>query len=388
MTMNRTCRSAIAHHGDLLLYDFGPYHPLRPERITAGLDLLERAALWSPQHETITPTVSPRADLETVHDSDYVRAVDDAGSAHFPRGELARFGFSSSDNPPFPAMHHAASLVSGAAVEAVRRVMNGDFDHAFSPAGGLHHALRARASGFCIYNDPAVAAAVLLRDFGVRVFYVDFDCHHGDGVQWIFYRDPTVMTVSFHETGRFLFPGTGDVTERGEGPGLGYAVNVPFAPFTQDEQWLHAVQTLLPPLVERFRPDVIISNHGCDTHQWDPLTHLSLTTLSFGAQARLVHDLAHAYCHGRLVAVGSGGYDWRRVVPRSWSIIWSTLTGRELPAKLPSDWRTRWSSEPDEPMPETFLDAPDLISPAGRDADVERLNQETLTAALHVADLA
>jgi acetoin utilization protein AcuC len=386
--MNHRCRAAIAHHADLLLYDFGPYHPLQPERITAGLDLLAECGLWSSPDETVSPAVSPLADLETVHDRDYIRAVDEAGTGFYPAGELARYGFSSTDNPAFPAMHHAAALVCGATVEAARQVMDGRLDHAFSPAGGLHHALRARASGFCIYNDPAVAAATLVRDLGSRVFYVDFDCHHGDGVQWIFYRDPNVMTVSFHETGRFLFPGTGDVTECGEGPGSGYTINVPFVPFTQDEQWLQAVEMLLPPLVERFQPDVIISNHGCDTHQWDPLTHLSLTTASFVAQARLVHELAHAFCGGRLITVGSGGYDWRRVVPRSWAIVWATLTGRDLPAVLPSSWLSRWSSEPDEPMPPTFLDAPDLISGLVLHENVERANQNTLAAALEVANLA
>jgi acetoin utilization protein AcuC len=386
--MKLVCRAAIAHHDDLLLYDFGPHHPLRPERISAGLDLLTASGLWSPQEETVTPIATSRAELETVHDPHYIDAVDHAGSGHFPAGELARHGLASTDNPAFPAMHHAASFVSGAAVEAARRVMDGRLDHAFSPAGGLHHALRARASGFCIYNDPAVAAAVITRDSGARVFYVDFDCHHGDGVQWIFYRDPAVMTVSFHETGRFLFPGTGEVTECGEGPGRGYAVNVPFAPFTHDAQWIQAIETLLPPLVERFKPDVIISNHGCDTHQWDPLTHLSLTTSSFVMQAHLVHELAHTHCDGRLIAVGSGGYDWRRVVPRSWSIVWSALTGRELPRALPFGWLARWQSGPDEPMPASFLDPPDMVSGVAQHENVEQVNQETLAAALQVARLA
>jgi acetoin utilization protein AcuC len=382
-----SCRTSIAHHRDLLLYDFGPDHPLRPERITAGLELLELADLWRPLEETIVPDEAPLEVLATVHDPQYIRAVEKAGSGSFPAGDLAPYGLSSTDNPAFPDMHHAAALVCGATVEAARRVIEGDLHHAFSPAGGLHHAMRARASGFCVYNDPAVAAAVLARDFAARVFYVDFDCHHGDGVQWLFYSDPRIMTVSMHESGKFLFPGTGDVTERGEGPGFGYSVNVPFAPFSGDDHWLRAAEALLPPLVERFAPDLIISNHGCDTHAWDPLTHLSLSTHAFIRQAKLVHQLAHTFCAGRLVIVGSGGYDWRRVVPRSWAIIWAEITGRPLPDFLPAEWLGRWTSEPEQAMPRSFHDDPGVGNVA-RHADMELVNQETLKAALRFARLA
>src|SRR5205085_6685582 len=146
--------------------------------------------------------------------------------------------------------------------ELARSITGGAYLHGFNPAGGLHHALRARASGFCVYNDAAVAIGALLREHGTRVLYLDFDCHHGDGVQWLFYDEPRVMTVSFHETGHYLFPGTGGVEETGTGPGRGYSVNVPVAPFTQDESWMEAVEAVLPELVEGFAPDLIITSHG------------------------------------------------------------------------------------------------------------------------------
>jgi acetoin utilization protein AcuC len=377
--------SAVAYNPEFLAYDFGPEHPLRPERITAGLDLLTEADIWNRERETLDPPPASRQELELVHDGRYVHAVQEASNGWFP--ELARFGLSAGDNPAFPGMHESAAAVTGGSIEAARRLMRGDLAHAFNPAGGLHHAMRARASGFCIYNDPAVAAAAAVEEYGARVMYVDFDCHHGDGVQWLFYADPRVLTVSFHESGRFLFPGTGDVHELGEGPGLGYSINLPMAPFTQDDSWLASVYTVIPALAERFQPDLIISSHGADTHIWDPLTHLALTTRSFFEQAHVIHDLAHRYAQGRWLAVGSGGYDWRRVVPRSWSIVWAEMTGRALPDQIPETWRERWTSSGPEPLPQTFVDPPDLYAPVPRADEITRQNRHTLDLVQQLAGL-
>jgi acetoin utilization protein AcuC len=380
-------RAVIAHHPDFLHYDFGPQHPLRPERIVAGLDLLQSAGLWDPERELLRPSPASRAELELVHDPAFINAVEEASTDWFPAVELRRFGLGPGDNPAFPGMHEAAAVVTGGSVAAVRQVMSGEVAHAFNPAGGLHHASRSRASGFCIYDDPAVAAAVAVREFDARVLYVDVDCHHGDGVQWIFYESPEVLTISFHESGRYLFPGTGDVTETGRGKGSGYAVNVPMAPYTQDRSWLDAVETIVPPLAARFAPDLVISAHGADTHIWDPLTHLCLTTSAFADQARLIHRLAHQYAAGRWLAVGSGGYDWRRVVPRSWTILWAEMTGRPLPHTLPEDWRSRWSPGADTPFPSTYLDDTSLAAPMPRAAEIAALNARTLASACALAGL-
>jgi len=377
----------LTHHPDFLLYDFGPHHPLRPERIVAGLDLLEASGLWLPDVETLAPNPASESDVESVHDPSYVKAVEEASTGDLPLDRLGAYGLTATDNPAFPGMHHAATIIAGGSIEAVRRVMDGTIQHAFNPAGGWHHAHRARASGFCVYNDPAMAAALAARDQGARVAYLDFDCHHGDGVQWIFYRDPGVLTVSFHESGRFLFPGTGEVDEVGDGPGKGFSVNLPFAPFSRDRQWIEAVDALVPALVERYKPDILITNHGCDTHAWDPQTHMNLTTVSLAHQAVLSHRLAHEYCGGRWIAVGSGGYDWRRVVPRSWAILWATMTGRLLPGNLPERWLARWSDGAESPMPRTFLDDDVLASGLPVQAGVERFNQESLRAALSVTGL-
>ena len=221
-------------------------------------------------------------------------------------------------------------MVAGGSIRGVEAVLRGDVEHAFHPGGGLHHAMPDRASGFCIYDDPALAIARARRD-GLRVLYVDLDVHHGDGVQAIHWADPGVLTLSFHESGRYLFPGTGGVGELGEGAAAGTSVNVPLEPETGEGAWLAAVQVLLPELAAAFGPDLIVSQHGADTHAWDPLAHLRVTTTAMGEAARLVDRVAHGHAGGRWLATGGGGYDAYRVVPRSWSLVWLAGAHREVP---------------------------------------------------------
>jgi acetoin utilization protein AcuC len=374
-------RSAITYDPAYLEYDFGPSHPLRPERITAGLALLEGSGVLDRQSDLLRHAPATPVELRQVHDAAYVGAIEAASDGWMPFAKLAPFGLSArGDNPPFAGMHGAASAIAGGSLHAVRSIMRGDLDHAFNPAGGLHHAHRARASGFCLYNDPALAASAAVHEFGARVLYVDFDCHHGDGVQWIFYDDPRVLTISFHESGKYLFPSTGDVGEIGEGAGRGYSVNVPMQPYTRDNSWRSTIDAVLPDVAQRFQPDIIISAHGADTHVFDPLTHLDLTTESFSFQARLTHQLAHALAGGRWLALASGGYDWRRVVPRSWAILWAEMSGRTLPEELPLSWRRQWTAE--VPIPPRYSDEGLLALPAGRLSEVERENQVTLDEVL------
>lgn len=374
-------RAALAYHPDLLEYDFGPDHPLRPERITVGLDLLRRLRLWDEARQTIVPVPAEEAELTAVHAPEYVEAVR-LGSDHPEARGLGRFGFGRLDNPPFIGMHRASALVAGASVAAIHAIMRGEIDHAFNPAGGLHHALRDRASGFCIYNDPALAAYVAATEYGARVLCIDLDSHHGDGVQWIFYDDPRILTVSFHESGRYLFPGTGGIEETGKGAGAGTAVNIPFMPGTQDNSWLEAVETIVPPLARSFGPDLVISAHGADTHLFDPLTHMALTTAAFESQARLVHSLAHEHTGGRWLALGSGGYDWLRVVPRSWAMVWSEMTGSDLPEEIPADWIERWQPHCREVLPSRFADVPHLSLPLAESDRIEQINAETVAVVM------
>ncbi|GAC1469904.1 MAG: acetoin utilization protein AcuC [Chloroflexota bacterium] len=372
-------RSRLVYHDDFLRYDFGSHHPLRPERLVLGLDLLEGAGLWLPGSELLQPVAASDEELERVHAKSYVQAVKRASDIASTPGDLVPYGLSHGDTPAFSGMHNVSALVAGGTLEATRQILDGSIDHAFNPGGGWHHALRNRASGFCVYNDPALAAASAVREFGARVLYVDFDCHHGDGVQWIFYDDPTVMTVSFHESGRFLFPGTGETDEIGHAEGRGFSVNMPFAPYTQDEGWIEALRSVVPAAAERFRPDLLITAHGADTHIWDPLTHLCLTTDSFVEQARLAHETAHAYTRGRWLAVGSGGYDWRRVVPRSWAIVWAEMSDRTIAPDIPAQWLARHGRFDGSDLPQAFFDGDDLRVPLPDRLDVDSMNAATLT---------
>jgi acetoin utilization protein AcuC len=274
-------------------------------------------------------------------------------------------------------MHEASSAVAGGSIRAMEAILRGDVEHAQHPGGGLHHAMAARASGFCVYNDPALAIARARHD-GLRVLYVDLDVHHGDGVQALFYDDPGVLTFSIHETGRALFPGTGEAWEIGAGVAAASAVNVPLPPGTGEGAWLGAVRRLLPELAAAFGPDVIVSQHGADAHAWDPLAHLRVTTTAMGEAARLVDALAHRHgSRGRWLATGGGGYDAYRVVPRAWALTWLAGAHREVPAATPEAWRTRWQAEAarygQSPLPTTFDDPPN----AGLPVDAEQVAAES-----------
>lgn len=302
-------------------------------------------------------------------------------------------GIGPGDDPPFPGMHEAGAAVAGGSIRAIEAILRGDVEHAFHPGGGLHHAMPERASGFCIYNDPAIAIA-RARQAGKRVLYIDLDVHHGDGVEAIHADDPGVLTVSFHESGRYLFPGTGSVSEVGVGEAAGSIVNVPLEPETGEAAWLAAVSTIVPELAAAFAPDVILSQHGCDTHAWDPLAHLLVTTTAMGAAARLVDELAHRWAGGRWLATGGGGYGVYRVVPRAWAHVWLAGAHREAPDRLPVAWRERWAGESarfgDPSLPDTLDDAPNAglpMSPSQAAAEARSLETAELARMLAVPRL-
>jgi acetoin utilization protein AcuC len=252
---------------------------------------------------------------------------------------LPEHGIGPGDTPPFRGMHEAAGLVCGATVAAAAAVLYGSALHAFSPAGGLHHAMPDRAAGFCIYNDPAVAIAWLLSRGVERIAYVDVDVHHGDGVERVFADDPRVLTISLHETGRLLFPGTGFAHEIGEGAARGTIANLPLPAWTTDDLYLAAFDVLVPPLLRAFQPDILVTQLGADSHYTDPLAHLALTVNGYGALAERLHGLAHTITAGKWVATGGGGYQWAEVVPRAWCTYLAEMLGEELPAELPEDYR-------------------------------------------------
>jgi acetoin utilization protein AcuC len=373
-----------------IAYDFGRGHPLSPRRFGPGIELL-RAVGAEPG---LAPEPASDGELEWLHSADFIAAVRRFSA---DPGRPPEAGIGTGDDPAFAGMHEAAAAVAGGSIRAMEAILRGDTDHAYHPGGGLHHAMRARASGFCIYNDAALAIARARRD-GLRVLYVDLDVHHGDGVQALHYDDPGVMTVSFHESGRTLFPGTGFVGELGEGIAAGTSVNVPLEPHTGPEPWLAAVRALVPLLAAAFGPDVVVSQHGADGHAWDPLAHLDLTTTAMGEAARLVDRVAHRYAGGRWFATGGGGYAVYSVVPRVWTMTWLAGAHREVPRMLPEAWRARWEGEAarwgEAPLPETFEDGPGLPvdGPVGRAAaekdrrTVELVRTVAVPALLSVAE--
>jgi acetoin utilization protein AcuC len=234
-------------------------------------------------------------------------------------------------------MHAASAAVCGASITAAEAVATGRARHAFNPAGGLHHARRREASGFCIYDDPAAAIAKVLElhpDW--RVMYVDVDVHHGDGVQWIFYDEPRVLTVSFHQSGRYLYPGTGFEDEIGDGDARGTAANVPLMPLTGEDEYLWALEQVVPALAEAFSPHLVLTQLGADTHHGDPLANLGLTMRAYPRMARILHETADRFCEGRWVATGGGGYQAETVVPKVWTIHFAEMCGR--PDLVPAEW--------------------------------------------------
>ncbi len=333
-------RAAFVYHDGYLRYDFGPSHPMRQTRIALARHLTKDLGLLDgPGVQERKPDSAAEGDILGVHSSDYVEAVRRLGKpgAHFDPGGLL-YGLGIADNPVFEGMYDAAALHTGGTILCTDLVVKGDVDHAFSPGGGFHHAMRSRASGFCIFNDPAVALRRLVDHRGIRrALYVDIDAHHGDGVQAAFYSDPRVLTISLHEDGRYLFPGTGFVDELGESEGRGYSVNVPLPPYTHDEAYLHAFREVVPPLARAYRPEVLFSQMGVDTHFTDPLTHFRLTTHAYRELFRELHTLAHEVCGGRWVGVGGGGYD-PEAVARAWTLAFAEMASRSPGEKLPAGY--------------------------------------------------
>jgi len=346
---------------DLLRYDLGATHPMAPGRLELTIALARELGVFSgPQVRFAQPEPASDDLLHLVHDRDYIAAVRRA-QAGAAGATLERFGLGGVDNPVFDRMHEAAATVTGGTVAAAAAVLDGTAQHAGNLAGGMHHAQRARASGFCVYNDAAVAIAWLLEHGVARVAYVDVDAHHGDGVEAAFAHDPRVLTISLHESGYSAFPGTGFANETGHGDGEGMAANVALPPHTGDVGWLRAFHAVAPPLVRAFRPEIMVTQLGCDTHRLDPLAQLDLSVDAHDACYRALHALAHEVCGGRWVAVGGGGYEIVQVVPRSWTRLLAEMTGRPLDqgTATPAGWRELARARTGQEPPRHLTDGAD-----------------------------
>ncbi len=346
-------------------YDHGPGHPLRPVRLELTMSLARQLGVLDRPGVTFrAPSTADDDLLALVHDPTYVGFVKQVTPGQLIGATGRRFGFGSADNPVFDHMHEASALVSGASVAAAAAVWEGRAARAVNLSGGLHHAMRDHASGFCVYDDPAVAIAWLLAAGAQRVAYVDVDVHHGDGVQAAFYSDPRVLTVSLHESGRSLFPGTGFADETGSGEGTGYAVNVALPSGTGDAGWSRAFEAVVPAVLEAYQPQILVTQHGCDTHRLDPLAHLTCSVDGQRQTYRRLGELARSHAGGRWVALGGGGYEVGQVVPRAWTHLLAELTGAAVNGATPDSWRQQVRERVGGPAPESLTDLETAVTAA------------------------
>ncbi|WP_435969469.1 acetoin utilization protein AcuC [Streptomyces sp. Qhu_M48] len=337
-------------------YDFGSEHPMDPVRLALTMSLV-RAYGLDRAVDVVAAKPAGDSTLRLVHREDYVAAVR-AASADPRRADQA-YGLGTVDDPAFAGMHEVSALIAGQSVGAAEAVWRGEATHAVNFAGGLHHAMPGAASGFCIYNDASLAIARLLELGAERVAYVDVDVHHGDGVQAAFWEDPRVLTVSLHEHPRTLFPQTGWPEETGAaGPGEGGAVNVALPAGTGDAGWLRAFHAVVPELIADFRPQVLVTQHGADTHFEDPLAHLAVSLDAQRAVQEACHELAHAYADGRWLALGGGGYAVVDVVPRSWTHLVGIAAHAPVDPEsvIPSSWRDEAYARTRQPGPQRMTD--------------------------------
>jgi acetoin utilization protein AcuC len=324
-------KKAFIYNDAYLDYDYGPTHPLQVIRLKLTYELIRAYRLLDlPSVEFISTTKAREEDLALFHSQEYLNILKKANDSYL-QGNAYTYGLGPGDNPIFSGLYDWSLLITGATLQAVDFVANGKGDVAFNIAGGLHHAMKSRASGFCYVNDPVIGIMKLLSH-GMRVAYIDIDAHHADGVQAAFYQTDQVLTISLHESGYTLFPGTGFENEIGEGKGEGYSVNLPFLPYTDDEIYWWAFEEIIPPLIHAFKPDIVMTQLGVDTFYNDPLTNLQLSIYGFEKVILRIKELAP-----RWVALGGGGYDVSNVA-RAWTLVWAVMNGIELNENLPESY--------------------------------------------------
>lgn len=353
-----------------LRYNFGPQHPFSPVRLEMLLDLL--SALGHPL-ELIEPPQATREDVRSVHIEAFVKRVEAAGRGeHSP--DFEHYGIGTADTPIFAGMDEAARWLVGGALEGARMIAGGQAREVLQLGGGLHHAQKDLASGFCVYNDLSVAIRHLTQQ-GLRVAYLDIDVHHGDGVQWIHYDEPGVMTISVHESGRYLYPGTGNIHEIGKGEGTGRKINLPLEPFTEDESYLETFQMVVEPSLAWFRPDAMVIQCGADPHYLDPLAEILLTTRAYTRLFPLIRQYVAEFAQGKALYTLGGGYSLD-ASSRIWAMLYLILQGHPLPDHLPEPWLRRWGTQLGHFLVHTLLDPEGSYPEIPRKPEIERRNRQ------------
>jgi len=338
-------RVNFVYSDDFSQYCFNKTHPFNPIRLELTYELMEELNLFnSPNIKVIKSESVDLEDLARVHTDEYIDIVRSVSrdNKSYSGIELLNYNLGTGDNPIFPGMFEAALLLVGSTLTAAKVVYENKSDYSMNIGGGLHHGIKSAASGFCIFNYIAVAIKYLQsQEKDLKILYIDLDVHHGDGVQNIFYDDPNVLCISIHEDGRFQFPGTGFVDERGKDEGFGYTINVPVLPNTPDNIYFEIIESIMPKIFENYHPDYVFTQFGVDTHYTDLLGHLSLTTNVYSKITSFLRELISKYSNNKWIVLGGGGYSIE-VVPRAWSLILSGMLGVTLNEDLPETWRERF----------------------------------------------
>ncbi|MGY5856005.1 MAG: acetoin utilization protein AcuC [Candidatus Thorarchaeota archaeon] len=339
----------------LLQYEFKKDHPLKPDRLNMTYHLSKHLGLLDKVKE-IEPTLASRQELELFHSPEFIDAVEDSGTNN---NIHPQYGLGTGDNPIFPLIHDTGARYVGATLDAMRAIMDGA-SNAFCISGGLHHAHKNAASGFCIYNDVAVAIKMLHQKKKYRVLYFDFDAHHGDGVQNAFYKSKDVMTISVHQSGKTLFPGTGFIYETGAAEGVGYSVNVPLHPGAGTPELIRVFDEVVVPLFESFKPDLLVTQMGVDGHYLDPLAHLTYTSHGYETIIRKLRDMSSDICKLGWLAVGGGGYHPVNVA-RLWTLFLAVMLDEDVPNEMPSEFKEACIQFGYHDIPEFMRDEDEVV---------------------------
>ncbi len=356
MMNHSTQTTGYVYSKDILRYRFSNDHPFNQMRLKLTTELLQDSGFLTADH-IIKPRIATDEELALIHTYDYIQAIRHASHGILNDTEAVKYGLGGDDTVPFRRMHLHSARIVGGALELADKIMQGEVTNGCHLGGGLHHSLPGKANGFCIYNDVAVTARYLTQNYGARVLVIDTDAHHGDGTQWSFYADNQVLSYSIHETGKYLYPGTGHYTERGDETGFGYAVNIPLEPYTEDASFLDVFKRSITPVVESFQPDMILSVHGVDIHYLDPLTHLCCTLEALYQIPYIIKTLADTYTDGKVMMMGGGGYNIWEVVPRAWSHVFLALIDEPIQhGPLSKEWIRKWQHYAPHPLPTVWED--------------------------------
>ncbi len=367
------CMCQLIYHPDYTKYNLGMEHPFDPRRAEMVLDLLTE--LGCLKQTIIKPELLSVKDLLEVHDPEYINAIETV-SKEKTFSNIEDYGLGTLDNPIVPGMAEAARLQAGGTVLGAELIVQNKANKVLQLGGGFHHARAGMAEGFCLYNDLALAIRKMTKN-GWHVVYLDLDVHHGDGVQEIFYSDENVMTISFHESGEYLFPGTGWIYELGKGMGRSLKLNLPLEPFTEGNSYLEVFNGVVPDALAWFRPDALVVQAGADAHYSDPLADLMLTTQDFEKIYRRVIELTDKFCKGKILFTFGGGYSLT-ATPRIWTILYFLLFNLELPVELPENWRKRWENKIGKKLPQFLHDLNPAFDAILKKLEIENHNRELI----------